>query len=89
MNPEHGTGGHARSSAGKDAPQMSLLEGGGEPAVIAGDPVDVSGVCPQPQSISLSMRRWQINGSLRCSFPIDFDDQMGLAGAQTLSRLRR
>ncbi len=28
MSPEHGTGGHARSSEGKDSPQMSLFEDG-------------------------------------------------------------
>jgi hypothetical protein len=30
MSPEHGTGGHARSSEGKDSLQMSLFEGGGD-----------------------------------------------------------
>jgi hypothetical protein len=30
MSPEHGTGGHAGSSKGKDSPQMSLFEDGGD-----------------------------------------------------------
>jgi hypothetical protein len=30
MSPEHGTGGHAGSSEGKDVPQMSLFEGRGD-----------------------------------------------------------
>jgi len=30
MSPEHGTGGHAGSSEGKDSPQMSLFEDEGD-----------------------------------------------------------
>lgn len=30
MSPEHGTGGHAGSSEGKESQQMSLFEGGSD-----------------------------------------------------------
>ena len=51
MSPEHGTGGHAGSSEGKDSPQMSLFEDeGDDPAVIADGPADVSGLCPREMS---------------------------------------
>ena len=30
MSPEHGTGGHAGSSEGKESPEMSLFEGEGD-----------------------------------------------------------